>query len=276
MKKDFLLKTSKNEKLRITAFGVEHLNTSPCLILVHGFKGFKDWGYAPFAGEYFANKNYFVITFNFSHNGIGDNLTEFTELEKFAKNTFSLEIEELNELIDAYLNGFFGVKGKHPIGLIGHSRGGAISLLTAKNNAVNAVSVWASVAELDRYSEKQKEKWRKTGLFEVMNQRTKQVMSLNISLLEDIEKNGNSTLNLKKAVQELNKPLYIAHGKQDLAVPIKEALSLYEWSDKNNSTLLILESAGHTFGIEHPFKGTNKTFNTLIETTEQFFRNHLF
>lgn len=276
MKKDFIFNTSRNEKVRISAYGFENLNTSPCLIYVHGFKGFKDWGYVPFAAEFFAQKGYFVLTFNFSHNGVGEKLTEFTELDKFEKNTFSLEIEELNEVIEAYHNGFFGEKGVSQVGLIGHSRGGAISLLSGNNNSVKAVAVWASVAVLDRYSEKQKEKWRGRGYFEVLNQRTKQVMRLNITLLEDIEKNGSTTLNIKKAVEELKKPLLIIHGKQDLAVPMKEAMSIYDWSDKKNTKLIVLENTGHTFGAVHPFEGTNKTLDTLIETTEHFFRNHLF
>jgi len=36
----------------------------------------------------------------------------------------------------------------------------------------------------------------------------------------------------QKAVKELARPLLIAHGEQDIAVPIKEGELLYEWSDK--------------------------------------------
>ena len=80
MSEDFILTTTQNNKLRISAFGIERINSAPCIILVHGFKGFKDWGSFPYAAKYFAKEGYFVLTFNFSHNGIGDNLTEFTEL----------------------------------------------------------------------------------------------------------------------------------------------------------------------------------------------------
>ena len=92
MSNDFLLISQKGNKIRVTVYGLENLNSAPCLIFVHGFKGFKDWGFGPYIGDYFAEKGFFVITFNFSHNGIGEGKTEFGELEKFAQNTFSLEV----------------------------------------------------------------------------------------------------------------------------------------------------------------------------------------
>ena len=276
MSKDFILITSQNEKLRITTYSFDNTGTSPCIILVHGFKGFKDWGFGPFIGEYLARKGFFVITFNFSHNGVGDSLTEFTELDKFADNTFSLEITELNELISAYLKGDFCIVENKKIGLIGHSRGGAISLLTAnKNKFVDAVAAWSAVSKLDRYSERQKEKWREKGVFEVLNTRTKQVMKLNVSLLEDIEQNSNDRLNIEKAVRGLNKPLLIVHGKQDLAVSFDEGKKLFEWADKRFTEFYPIENIGHTFDIQHPFKGSNNKFDTVLNKTTEFFKSNL-
>jgi len=42
-------------------------------VYVHGFKGFKDWGFVPYIGETFASKGFAFLTFNFSHNGIESN-----------------------------------------------------------------------------------------------------------------------------------------------------------------------------------------------------------
>jgi pimeloyl-ACP methyl ester carboxylesterase len=276
MSKEFILKTSRNNILKISAFGSDNINRSPCIILVHGFKGFKDWGFWPNLGEFFAGKGYFVLSFNFSHNGIGENLLEFTNLDKFAENTFSLEISELSELIDAYLNNYFGVTENKKIGLIGHSRGGAVSILTSLvNKNISALALWASVAVLDRYSERQKEKWRKKGVFEVLNSRTKQVMSLNVSLLEDIEKNKDNSLNVEKAVTLFQKPLLVVQGDQDLAVKVKEAKLLYKWADKSKSELFIIPGTGHTFGMQHPDTGSNSKFDALLDKTLLFFNNNL-
>ena len=276
MSKDFVLITQNGDKLQTTTFGEANLKLSPCIILVHGFKGFKDWGFCPYVGEYFSKRNYFVITFNFSHNGIGENLTEFSELEKFAENTFSLEISELLELVDAYKNNFFGEVKNQSIGFLGHSRGGGISILAAKQKPeINAVAIWSSVSSFDRYSKRQKEEWRKKGVFEVLNTRTKQVMKLNISLLDDLEKNKDNTLNIEKAVKDLSRPLFIAHGEQDLAVPINEAEKIYNWSNKELTEFIKIPISGHTFDAKHPFEGSNLKFDFLLRKTEEFFNNNL-
>jgi len=276
MSKDFILPTKQNNLLRISTFGIEYINASPCIIIVHGFKGFKDWGFGPYVGQYLANKKYFVITFNFSHNGVGESLTEFVELDKFAENTFSLEINELNQIIDAYLNNFFGEVADSRIGLLGHSRGGVISLFTAQfRGEVSAVALWASISKLDRYLERQKKEWRDKGYFEVFNTRTQQKMRLNVSLLEDIEKNKDNSLNIEKAIKRLNRPLLIAQGEQDFTVPIEEAEQLYEWSNKDMTEIFKIPSTGHTFDIKHPFEGTNPKFDMLLNKTEKFFNNYL-
>lgn len=276
MKKDFVLITKKSEKIRITAYGYDNKNSAPCLIFVHGFKGFKDWGFWPFVGNYFADNGYFVITFNFSHNGIGQNLTEFTELDKFAANTFSLEYEELNEIIDAYLNNFFGGRSNLPIGVVGHSRGGGTSLLVSSGrNEIGAAVLWASISNFNRYSPRQIEEWRNKGVFEVLNTRTNQMMKLNFSLIEDLEKNEDNLLNLENAAKNLNKPLLILHGEQDLAVPIKEAEQIYNWSNREISEFHKISATGHTFEVTHPFEGSNPKLDFVLEKTMKFFNKSL-
>ncbi|UCH64916.1 MAG: prolyl oligopeptidase family serine peptidase [Ignavibacterium sp.] len=276
MSDNFFLNTQKNNVLNVTAYGLELINKAPCLILVHGFKGFKDWGFFPYTGEYFSKNGFFVLTFNFSHNGIGDNLNEFTELDKFAQNTLSLELSELNEVITAYKKGFFGEIADKGIGLVGHSRGGAVALLvSSKRDDIHAVATWSAVSNFNRYPERQKNEWRKNGFFEIINSRTKQVMKLNVSLLEDIESNRDNSLSIEKAVKKLNTPLLIAHGEIDLTVPIKEGEAIYHWSDKEQTELFIVKSAGHTFDIVHPFEGSNQKLDSVLNKTKEFFNTYL-
>jgi dienelactone hydrolase len=276
MNKDFVLITKKNDKIRITSYGFEYINSAPCLIFVHGFKGFKDWGFWPYTGNYFTSKGFFVLTFNFSHNGIGEGITEFTELDKFAENTLSLELDELNEIIDAYSKNFFEGKSNFKIGIIGHSRGGGISLLASSNrNEIGAVALWASVANFDRYTKRQRNVWRKNGSFEVLNTRTNQMMKLSVSLLDDIEKNKNGSLNLEQSAKNLNKPMLLLHGEQDLTVPIKEAEKIYNWSNKELTEFYKVSATGHTFNVTHPFEGSNPKFDFVLDKTLNFFNKHL-
>lgn len=270
-KKDFTLKTRQNDLLHISFFGEEYLKQGRLVIFVHGFKGFKDWGFGPYIGEYFAGAGIPALMFNFSHNGTGDSLTEFVELDKFAENTFSLEISELNEVIDAVLGGTFGHTGKISIGVLGHSRGGAIAILTAsQRKEIASAALWASISRVDRYSLRQKSQWREKGYLEVKNMRTKQIMRLNVSLLDDVENNAKQ-LNIKNAVKNFGRPLFLAHGEQDLAVPAREADELYQLSDRNITEYYKIPATGHTFDISHPFAGSNDKFDGLLEKTCKFF-----
>jgi dipeptidyl aminopeptidase/acylaminoacyl peptidase len=179
-------------------------------------------------------------------------------------------------LIDAYSKGFFGSKVKNKIGVIGHSRGGGVSILNAINNrSIDALCTWSSVCNFDRYSERQKTDWRRIGYFEALNTRTDQLMKMNISYLDDIEKNKNSSMDFVSASHNLEKPWLIIHGEQDLAVPVKEAQQLYNWSNKNLTDLMIFPSTGHTYDIVHPFQGSNAKFERVLESTAKFFSNNL-
>lgn len=264
--------TKKNNTITVDLYKTNDAEYKPGIIFVHGFKGFKNWGFFPYSAEYFAEKGYKVLTFNFSHNGIGKSEDKFTELDKFADSSFSLDLEELHLMINAMKSGYFGESKNEKIFLVGHSRGGALSILSAwKNNFVTAVAVWASISKLDRFSRRQKDEWKKNGYIEFENARTKQIMRLNYGYLEDIEENKKGTLNIKQAISELNRPLLICHGEQDAAVPIAEAELLYKWSDKEKTKLIKIETTGHTFGVEHPFDSTNTKLEFLLKETYNFF-----
>lgn len=241
----------------------------PLLIFCHGFKGFKDWGSFPYMLEKISAENIFTISFNFSFNGVDntqDNPMDFTRLDLFAQNTFSKELDDLGDLIDF----IFENKNNYNydlenITLAGHSRGGGIAILkTAEDKRINKLITLASVSEFNRYTEERKKRWKETGYLEVLNTRTKQLMRMNYTLIEDLEKN-HERLNILGAMKRISVPVLIIHGKQDLAVDYSDAEALFEQSDKSKTKLVLYENTGHTFGAVHPFKGTNDNLEKLIK-----------
>lgn len=276
MKQDIAYQATDGEIIRATLFGQENLGAGPCIVFVHGFKGFKDWGFWPHMGEFFARRGYVALSFNFSHNGVGESLTEFDELDRFSENTLSREVRELSEIIDACRGGVFGDIAGMRIGLLGHSRGGGIALAASRaKHEIAATALWSSVSTFDRYTDHQREEWKRVGYLEAVNQRTKQVMRLNATLLDDLDSHKDNLLNLENAVHDLNRPLMIAHGEQDLSVKPSEAEQLFEWADKNLTELHLIPKTGHTFGIVHPFAGTTSEFDLLLDLTDSFFARSL-
>ena len=84
----------------------EYLPEAPMVIFVHGFKGFKDWGTHNLLANYFAANGFRFLKFNFSHNGTtADCPVDFADLIAFSENTFSIELQDLNNVIDFACNG---------------------------------------------------------------------------------------------------------------------------------------------------------------------------
>ena len=246
----------------------------PLLIFCHGFKGFKDWGGFPYMFGELAEKNIFCVSFNFSYNGVGESgedLLNFTRLNLFAENTFSRELNDLASIID-YLHKYKSHYNYDFDNLIlaGHSRGGGIAILkTAEDKRIKKLIALSSVSEFDRYSERMKANWKEKGFWEVQNMRTKQMMRLNYTLLEDLEKNYDR-LNIKNAIKKIEVPTLLIHGTEDLAVDYSEAETIYKLSNKMNTTLNIIQKTGHTFGVVHPFEGTTDTLELVLLKMENF------
>jgi dipeptidyl aminopeptidase/acylaminoacyl peptidase len=276
MKTDFHHYTPDDNLLKISMYG--DFGDRPCILYVHGFKGFKDWGFVPYAGEYFAKQGMTFIAFNFSHNGIGEDLETFTEVDKFSRNTFSLEVRETLEVVRLITQtDFFGdYLVSHNLGIIGHSRGGGISLLSAqKSPDIKAVATWSSVSTFDRYDKKVRQAWKKKGYHEVKNSRTGQVFHLGLGMLADIEKNTKKSLNILEAAKNLEKPLLLLHGSNDESVPYYEVETLNIYASPPLTQMKLIPGAGHTFGAKHPFEGSTESLELVLGHTLKFFREEL-
>ncbi len=277
MSSPFEIRNSTGDRIRGNYHTPDQVAGARVIIICHGFKGFKDWGAFPAVAEYFARQGWVAVRFNFSHNGIGEDETEFTELDKFAENTLSKEIEDLQAVIDEVTGGrllpFDADTGR--LALLGHSRGGGIAILKAvEEPRVKAVVSWASVSTFDRWGPETVKRWKENGVIEVMNTRTNQRMPLNVSLLEDFEAN-RERFDILKAVKNLEAPLLIVHGEQDVSVPVEEARNIYEAANKDRTDLLLVPNADHVFGARHPYEGMPDALAFVLKQTADWLNNHL-
>jgi uncharacterized protein len=251
--------------------------SAPCVLYLHGFKGFKDWGFVPYVGERFAAVGIRLLAMNFSHNGIGENPLEFTELDRFRDNTFSLEREEAMEILDKYSRGkLFGAQPGMKLGVLGHSRGGGIALVAfAAHPKVHAICTWASISTFARYPQSLLDQWKKRGTIDVTNARTGQVMQLGWNLHTDLMAHIHDTLDIRGAVAASDKPLCFVHGDADEAVPDADAHALFEWAENARAEMHLIPGAGHTFGAKHPFEKTHHHLEDALGHTLNFFIRHL-
>jgi pimeloyl-ACP methyl ester carboxylesterase len=136
-------------------------------------------------GELFAEQEIAFCSFNFSHNGgTVTNPIDFPDLEAFANNRYSYELEDLKSVINWLIQNGYKDKNIH---LIGHSRGGGIAVIGALENEVKSLTTWASIADFEERFPKgaEFEEWKKEGVRYVLNGRTKQKMPHYFSFYED-------------------------------------------------------------------------------------------
>lgn len=225
---------------------------TPIVLFVHGFKGFKDWGAHHLVARHFAANGFRYIKFNLSHNGVtATEPRDVTDLEAFASNTISKELFDINAVLD-FIEKAYGKETS--INIIGHSRGGGLSIIEASNDVrINKLITWSAISSFDSLWKKEQEaEWKKTGKISVVNARTKEEMPLNVTLLDDFEQNGE-TFNIIKAAKSINLPWLIIQGDDDVNVPFEHAQQL---ADANpNSRLIKIEGANHVYGATHPFEG---------------------
>ncbi|WP_370390218.1 alpha/beta hydrolase family protein [uncultured Winogradskyella sp.] len=254
--KNRVLERTNNRPIVLDAFYAEEKLKQPIVILCHGYKGFKDWGAWNIMSKLLANEGICLIKFNFSHNGgTVENPIDFPDLEAFGQNNYSKELNDLSDVIGWTQHHF----NNNPyvdinnIILIGHSRGGGIVLLKAKeDDRVKKVVTLAGVSDFEsRFgSPKDIELWRERGVKYVINGRTKQKMPHYYQFYEDFLAYRNQ-LNIRGAAEHIKIPHLIIHGDKDTSVNVEEALNLHKWNPK--SQLEIIPNADHVFNTKHPW-----------------------
>lgn len=251
---------------------VSFLDTSknkPVVIFCHGYKGFKDWGAWNLVADYFANEGFVFFKFNFSHNGgTIENPIDFPDEDAFGRNTYSLEMDDLDRVISHLVDNFQTV----PIYLIGHSRGGGIAILkTGQDSRIAKLVTWAAVSDFkSRFPLGEKlEKWKSDRVMYVLNGRTKQNLPHYFSFYEDFVQNEGQ-LDILKWCKKIDVPYLIIHGANDVAVSITEANNLHQVNP--NSINYFLET-NHTFQTKHPWNrnSLSKDLKIVSLQTARFF-----
>jgi len=233
------------------------------IVIVHGFKGFKDWGFFPWVAETLCNHHFAVCRFNMSRSGIGENPDTFDRLDLFADDTYSAELADLRAVV-AHCHDV----SRLPLFLLGHSRGGGVALLGARDvEGLRGVITWSAISHVDRWDEATKAQWRRDGHLDVVNARTKQIMSMSTRLLDDVEANRDR-LNVLDAVAKLDVPLFVIHGEKDESVPVSESAAIEARSA--DASRMVIATATHTFNAIHPLVHVPKELSLATEVTCHF------
>lgn len=277
IRKNQILTQEEKKPIVYDIYFEETQKPQPVVIFCHGYKGFKDWGAWHLVAEEFAKAGFCFLKFNFSHNGgTIERPIDFPDLDAFAENNFSLELDDLDRVISFLESGHKSLpKDISTFSLIGHSRGGGIVLIKAKEDLrIKKVVTWAGVSDFKlRFQEGTQSfrDWEETGVTYIENSRTKQLLPHNFQFYKDFKKN-EERFSIRRTVNNLKIPQLIVHGKEDPTVSVKEAEAIHSWNIK--SELKIIDNADHVFNINHPWgeRSLPTELKSVVECTIHFLK----
>ena len=247
----------------------------PVIVICPGFLAYRRWGLFPWVSERLALTGFHVVTITFSHSGTDDMTGMIVRPVEFASNKVSTELSDLDKVLRWIDSDEFPFPAAASRGLLGHSRGGSISILTAKSfPEVRSVVTWSTPSRLDRYTGRRKEEWKRTGALEFSDSRSPVPLRLDYSYYEDIDAN-RAMYDLPRAAAALARPHLVVHGERDAAVSINEAKAFFDLPGTGDRRFETIKGCGHTFGVTHPMSEPTSALEKAVSLTAEWFASTL-
>ncbi|TDF98786.1 alpha/beta hydrolase family protein [Paenibacillus piri] len=226
----------------------------PVLLLSHGFRGFKDWGFWPYASASFARQHYYVVTFDFSRIYIKNG--DFDEAAKLEAFTVSNELSDLDALlrhIREQALPLAELSDPSRIALLGHSRAGSSSIIFASEHPeVGAIVALNASAHLTPQGEGRQE----------------------AVIAADLERTPERYAIPHKLAAYRGDALII-QGDVDAERLLAGNQALRAAAP--DQTFVTIPGGDHTFGISHPFLDATPALSQALEAASSFlakWRNH--
>lgn len=228
----------------------------PVVIAVHGFKGFRKWGFWPAMARAFTAAGMAFVGFDMSHNGVGEGGLEFDQEALFEANTWAREEHDLSVVVDAVAGA--EIPRAHridtsTIALLGHSRGGGLVIVhAADDRRIGAVAALAPVATILRHSRGDLVRGIEVGHIPILNTRTGQVLRLGADAIREILARDDLHDIPRHYAARLSVPLLVVHGEDDPAVPADMGRRLAEAAPQG--TFVPVAACDHVLNCRHPLE----------------------
>jgi dienelactone hydrolase len=246
----------------------------PAVLLIHGFKGFKDYAFIPVFADHLARAGFSAVTATVSGAGV-DADGNFSYPERFAHNTYSRELDDLGVVVRAINAGELGFAVPTSLGILGHSRGGGIALLLANETpSVSAIVTWNAISTVRRHSDEELAAWQKLGRIHITHKRLRIKLPMDYEVVEDCLRHEHGRQDIRGAAQQLTRPWLQVHGREDETVPFHEGEALSTLGGGSHQFLAIA-GGNHGFGTVHPWSGSTHQMDTVFAASSRFLGQHL-
>ncbi len=240
-------------------------------IVVHGFKGYMDYGMFPSIAQRLAGEGVIAHRFNLAHSGMTRNTETFEKPELFARDTWRFQVEDVMAVVRA-IRAQELLGGGLPLALIGHSRGGATCLLTAGRFAdelpelagivtINAPDTCCSL------SKEQRAKMLSDGFIESPSARTGQALRINASWLRD-QLDCPDEHDLLALAGRIRASALVIHGDSDQTVDPRAATNITHALARTDGPVMI-PGGDHVLNTPNPWPPGRKPPPQLGEALDQ-------
>jgi len=245
---------------------------APVVVGIHGFKGFRRWGFWPAIGTSLNAAGFSLVSFDMSHNGVGAGGLDFDEPDRFEANTWAREEEDLGVVLAALRAGRLPEPRRvdpSRLALLGHSRGGGLAVVRAAGDAdVRAVVTLAPVASILRFDDATLARARRDGFIPIVNTRTHETLRFGAAAVAELTSRVDLHDIAKSHASRLAVPLLVVHGESDSAVDPREGRALAAGAQRG--TFVGIAGADHVLGCRHPWAGTTRAFERFLAETTRF------
>ncbi len=244
--------TLTNDLGRRIIGNTDHPDDTPhsCLLLLHGFKGYKDYGFIPLLAKALAQSGTIVHRFNFSCSGMTNAIETFERPDLFAFDTWNRQVEDVHCVLDAIHTGAIDGSGL-PLFIAGHSRGGATTLLTAGRDPSLHLAGIITINAVDRcngLSDAQQRELLENGSMTTPSARTGQELPINASWLQE-QLDEPNTHDVLELCTKIKIPSLVLHGTDDPGVPFQAGERI---ASALGTTVTALQGADHVLNTANP------------------------
>ena len=248
----------------------------PAVILCHGSRSYKDWGFLPLLASRIAKEGLLAVTFSFTDSGISGRGGAFDEPERYRKGTYGSELEDLRRVADWVARRLEEAgEGNPRLGIAGHSRGGAIAILHAATDPrVRCLASLAAPSRIGVWPDRYFEAWRRGEPVAVRDFKTRSDLELGPEIYVDLERN-RSRYDVVAALERIACPLLIVQGDRDRSVPMEEAREIASHVPSILCELHVIEGAGHGFQAGDEIRRIPPQLAHMVELVTAWMRRWL-
>lgn len=229
------------------------------VLLCHGFKGYKDYGFFPLLAESLAGEGFIAHRFNFSHSGMTNQTEKFERPELFERDTWGRQIADIRAVAKALRRAELPGGGFDlPLVWFGHSRGGVAVLLAAwrslswdRERRPAGLVVASAPASGYGLGEQALATLRQRGSIESPSSRTGQVLRVGKGWVDEIDARPTD-FDPVNAIYKTQCPVLLVHGSADATVPVTAVRTLSGGVDKERVRVHIIQGGSHTFNAPNP------------------------